>query len=388
LTYCLNVHPGETWHDAFAAIREHAEAVRRRVRPSAPFGLGLRLGDEAARQLSVAAELDAFKDYLAGHGLYVFTINGFPFGRFHGTRVKEDVYRPDWRAPDRLAYTERLARLLAALLPDGVTGSISTVPVSYKPWLKAPSDLRAAASNLAALADTLARIRDETGREIHVGLEPEPDCAVETTAEAIRFFERDLDAEAARRLGPRSDALRRHIGVCLDTCHAAMQFEDPAESLRRLAAAEIRVSKIQISAALAADGATARRELGRFLDPVYLHQVRVRRSDGRFEARADLDTALADDALDASPSAEWRVHFHVPLYFEGLAGLGSTATTLAPGFFAEALSGSTEHLEIETYTFGVLPEPLRTRSVSESFSDEFRWVLDRIRACQPRGQPA
>lgn len=378
LTYCLNVHAGETWAENLEAMRTHAAAVRAAVCPDRPFGLGLRLGHEAAGQLENERELVAFRAFLARERFYAFTINGFPYGRFHGAPVKQQVYAPDWRAPERLEYTLRLARILAGVLPEGVSGSISTVPLSYKAWIESPAGLESAAANLAELAAQLAELRDRTGREIHVGLEPEPDCAIENTPEAIAFFERALDPAARRRLGARAAAVRRHVGVCLDTCHMALQFEDPADSLRDLVRAGIRISKVQLSAALAAaGGAVARRELGRFCDPVYLHQVRVRADAGRVEARPDLAPALADAGLDPAGTREWRVHFHVPLYFVEDAGIRSTAGLVTPAFLAQALAAGIEHFEIETYTFGVLPEALRARGVDGSFAEEFRWVLAR-----------
>ena len=176
LTYCLNLHPGEAWAENFAAIQTHVLAIRDRVAPGGPFGLGLRLGDRAARELAPATRLAELRDFLAAHGLYAFTVNGFPYGAFHGTAVKENVYRPDWRSAERLDYTVRLAEILAALLPEGVAGSISTVPVSYKDWMKSEADLRPAVENLAECAHRLEELYRRTGKDIALALEPEPDC--------------------------------------------------------------------------------------------------------------------------------------------------------------------------------------------------------------------
>jgi sugar phosphate isomerase/epimerase len=180
------------------------------------------------------------RDELAERGLYAFTINGFPFGRFHGARVKEHVYAPDWRTRERLAYTNELADVLAELLPDGVSGSISTLPGSFKPWIQSAEDERSMAQNLVACARHLAAVQARTGREIHVGLEPEPWCWIETMDEAVRFFNGPLLAACA---SPAERKLvRRHVGICLDTCHAAVQFERPVAALQQVVAAGIRVS--------------------------------------------------------------------------------------------------------------------------------------------------
>lgn len=386
LTYCLNVHPGETLAEQMAAIREHAVPIRELVAPGVRFGLGLRLAGQAALDLESAARRQELQALLQAHNLYAFTINGFPYGAFHGSVVKQDVYRPDWREPVRRDYTCRLARILAAILPDGMTGSISTVPGSYKAWIRFQDDRDAMVGHLAATAGELARLREETGREIHLGLEPEPDCFLETTAETLAFFQQQLVPHGARWLvaqqgGSVSAAealIRRHIGVCFDTCHLALQYENLAESLRQLAAGGIRISKIQLSSAIRACWQPAAAEaLRRFCDPVYLHQVKTC-VDGRPVSRGDLADALTSSA--ACEGEEWRVHFHVPLYFVQDGVIGSTADQLTPAFFQAVADLRVEHLEIETYTFGVLPEPLRRRGVDRSMADEYGWVLAACRA--------
>ena len=384
LTYCLNVHPGETLDAQMAAIREHAVPIRAQVAPGARFGLGLRLANPASQELVSAARRKTLQALLDTHNLYTFTLNGFPFGAFHGAVVKADVYRPDWRETVRHDYTCRLARTLAALLPDGMTGSISTVPGSYKTWIRTPGDVRAMVDQLADTAAVLDSIRRETGREIHLGLEPEPDCFLETTAEVIAFFRDHLLPEGSQRLAATrggtpaaaEEMIRRHLGVCFDTCHLALQFENLGDSLRQLAAAGIRISKIQISAALRASCEPAAWEALRpFCDSVYLHQVKAR-VDGRVLSRGDLVDALA--AAPARRGEEWRVHCHVPLYSMGDGPLVSTADLLDPDFFRAALALRVEHFEIETYTFNVLPEPLRRLGVDRSIAEEFRWVLSRF----------
>jgi len=378
LTYCLNIHPGETWEANFAAIRDKATAVRQRVAPGRRFGLGLRLGRQAADELTGRrGALGDFRRFLADEGLYVFTVNGFPYGRFHGTAVKQAVYAPDWRAPERRDYTMLLIDILAALLPEGVPGSISTVPGSYRAWVSGADDARRMAAMLAETAAHAADVRRRTARDICVALEPEPDCFVETTDEAIGFLTGPLAAAAP------AEVLRRHVGVCLDTAHAAVEFEDPAEALRKLSAAHVRVAKVQLSAALRAAGdAESLRRLADFADPVYLHQVKVREAGGGVRSFADLPEALA-----APPAGEWRVHFHVPLFWSGDAVLGSTAELLGTAFWRAALA-ATPHLEIETYTFDVLPGELRLPDVTDSIAREYDWVLRQLAAVGSSGTGA
>ncbi len=353
LTYCLNIHPGETWKESVAAIRTYAAAVKERVSPDRPFGLGLRLSARAASELR--PHVPAFRDYLAGAGMYVFTINGFPYGQFHGTRVKELAYEPDWSRPERREYTEVLAWILAALLPEGVDGSISTVPVAYGKALPAE-----AVDSLVRTAEALARIEAQTGRTIVLALEPEPDCLIETTDEAVRFW-----GELRSRAGTE---VLRFLGVCLDTCHAAVEFESPADSICRLRAAGIPVPKIQISSALVVPpGADPVELLAPFADEVYLHQTRVL-SNGQLLRFSDLPEALREN-----PHGEWRVHFHVPLHFSGGGGLETTARLLDAAFLSEALAPD-RHLEIETYSFDVLPEP--RGDVVDSIASEFARLFE------------
>lgn len=387
LTYCLNIHPGESWAENFAAIREKVTAVKARVAPDQWFGLGLRIAQQAADELTASADLRA--EALAlfhEHQLYPFSINGFPYGRFHAGPVKENVYAPDWRTPERLHYTLQLADLLAGWLPEGIDGSISTVPGSFKPWIKTEADIEQMVDNLAAAVAYLHALREDTGREIHLGLEPEPDCFLETTAETIAFFNDTLIPAGANEVARilkcyKSDAeimMRRHLGVCFDTCHVALQYEDLAESLRAYRAADIRISKVQLSAALqAAATPETYAALAPFAEPVYLHQVKGRAKSGARIAWFDLSAAL-EEMPTFSDLEEVRVHFHVPLFFTGNGPIQSTSSALTPDFFHELREGACPHLEIETYTFDVLPPEVHPGDIVKSIAREYSWVLGQL----------
>lgn len=394
LTYCLNIHPGESWAENRAAIQTHALAVKRRVCPGSPFGLGLRLSRAAAEDLRAAERRADLRRFLDENGLYVFTINGFPYGSFHGTTVKENVYAPDWRNDARLEYTCLLADILADLLPDGVDGSISTVPGSYKPWITSAADVHAMADRFADCALYLARLQAAKGREIHLGLEPEPACFLETSGEAISFLDCVLPARGAARIRAASSLsaeeaevlLRRHIGVCVDVCHAAVEFENPARIIADYRDNGIRVSKIQISAAL--ESAPSADALRPFAEPVYLHQAAGLTRTGAVVRWTDLASAIED--LPRNPSlTRLRVHYHVPLFFAGDGELGSTAAVLDTAFFQLLRRGVCAHLEVETYTYDVLPERLRGGGVDDTVARELGWVIDRLapdfRACPGPG---
>jgi sugar phosphate isomerase/epimerase len=356
LTYCLNVHPGEGLSEVLAAIRGPAAEVKGRICPDEPFGLGLRLSAEAVRDMEPDAA--RYRREFDKAGMYAFTINGFPYGRFHGASVKTEVYEPDWTRPERLSYTRRLARVLADLLPEGVAGSISTVPLGYGGEIR-----KGAIDNLLQAALTCRRLLRETGREVVLALEPEPDCLLSTTDDVLEFWPR------LRRAG--DETTLRHLGVCLDCCHAACEFERPADSLRRLEEAGIRVPKIQISAAPRLPAGTDPIEaLSPFDEDVYLHQTRVC-SNGEGLSFPDLPAAL-----EQNPPGEWRVHFHVPLHFAAPGNLATTADLLDEEFLTRALTPG-RHLEIETYSFHVLPGG--GGEVVDSICGEFRWLMDRAR---------
>lgn len=395
LTYCLNIHPGESWAENFAALQEKTVEVKRTVRPDDWFGVGLRLAHQAAVELAGSGALiDEARDFFAREQMYPFSINGFPYGRFHSGPVKERVYQPDWRTAARRDYTIQLAQLLTNFLPLEVDGSISTVPCSFKPWVENDRDRLVMAHHLAAVVARFAEIHDETGQEMHLGLEPEPDCYLETTAEMIAFYNEVLLTagidEVARLMScerRRAEvALRRHLGVCFDTCHVALQFEEPLTALRAYQAEGIRISKIQLSAALAASGDPETwTALERFAEPVYLHQVKANTRSGARVSWYDLPTALVEGPQFADID-EVRVHFHVPLFFEEAGPLRSTAPTLTPEFFAELRRGVCSHLEIETYTFDVLPPELNPGNVVQSICREYEWVLRQMEAADQ--QPA
>jgi len=385
LTYCLNVHPGQTWSECLATIDNYALKVRDKVAPDQPFALGLRVSNQASVELARPQRLREFRELLDTYNLYVFTINGFPYGQFHGTAVKEDVYRPDWQSPERRDYTIRLADILAELLSKGMPGSISTVPCTYKQWIQTDRQVETMIEMLAETAAHLARLRERTGKDICLALEPEPDCYLETTAEVIDFFAGPLARHGAQRLTglgySHSDAehlLRRHIGVCFDTAHAAVAFEDPATSLAQLTRAGIRIGKVQLSSAIhLAPTPQSLEQIETFCDEIYLHQVKAIAADGRAVSHRDLSDAIQAAAADGGET-QWRVHFHVPLYWDKAGPLKSTSKLLT-GPFAEMLrAGAADGIEIETYTFDVLPDELRCADAAESIAREYRWVLRNV----------
>jgi sugar phosphate isomerase/epimerase len=389
LTYCTNIHAGESWDEVRESLEAHLPPIKAAVSPDAPLGLGLRLSAVAAQALSQPAAFEDLRAFLSRHDLYVFTINAFPYGPFHGTRVKEDVYQPDWLTTERLAYTDQSAEILARLLPEGLSGSVSTVPGTFKAVAAARPDApRAMADMMARHVATLVKLQQRTGREIVLALEPEPCCFLETIGETVAFFRDHLHTDAsaeivAREAGVSSEqahkALRRHLGLCYDICHGAVEFEDPADAFAKFQTAGIRVAKLQLSSALRIPvvGADTEASLKAFDDGVYLHQV-VERRNGAITRHVDLAPAFA--ALRAgNGGGEWRVHCHVPVFLEVAGAFHSTQPTLKAALACTRAGFVAPHLEVETYTWDVLPRELRQSGRADAIAREMNWVLGELR---------
>src|SRR5829696_2776021 len=388
LSYCTNIHPGESWREVRENLQRYLVPVRQRVSPGRPFGVGLRVSGESARSLADPRALGELRAFLAEHDLYVFTINGFPYGPFHGRPVKEQVYLPDWLDPERLTYTNRLADILAELLPDGVEGTISTVPGAFAPRVHGDADQARMAEAMLAHVAHLVKLRAATGRRVALALEPEPCCFLETIAETVAFFERHLlSTGAIARVSTstglaRADAeaaIRDHLGVCLDACHLAVEFEEPAQVLDALAGAGIRVPKVQVTAGLRVElregDDSALDALGAFADDVYLHQVVERRADGTLVRHLDLPQALA--AARQAPSSgdrEWRVHFHVPVFRERYGAFEGTQSYVAQLLGLIRDRDISRHFEVETYTWDVLPEEFRREGIVAGIAREVEWA--------------
>lgn len=372
LAYCTNVHRGETWAETFSTLEQHTLRVKERVCPDAPYAIGLRLGHQTSLELAEPKNLKAFQRWLEQHDCYVFTINGFPYGRFHGGRVKEQVFLPDWTSEERVAYTNRLFDLLVELLPAGVDGSVSTVPGSHKQFIDSADQEAAIRRNVWRSVEHVAQLAERTGRDLHLGLEPEPLGYLENSEEMARFYEQLRDEH------PNDERLIRHLGVNYDTCHKAIEFEAPEDVIARYRRHGVRISKLHFSNALSVRPTPETlADLRRFVDVVYFHQVIQRSADGTLTRFKDLDVAL-DAAEKATPpvDAEWRIHFHIPLHCPPDAMYGNTAGHLHG--VMDALKESPElcsHVEMETYTWEVMPREMKRSDVVEQLVEEYRWTL-------------
>ncbi|MEH0423176.1 metabolite traffic protein EboE [Streptomyces sp. B21-083] len=366
LAYCSNVHQAEDLAGVIAQLGAHAEPVRERLGVGR-LGIGLWLARTAVTELAADERaLTSLKGELAARGLETVTLNAFPYEGFHREVVKKDVYLPDWADPARLTYTLDCARVLAALLPDDARrGSVSTLPLGWRtPWPTERAD--AARRALDQLASGLAMLESSAGRRIRVGFEPEPGCVVETTTQAVREFA-DVDHD--------------YLGVCLDACHLAVQFEEPGAALGRLTDAGLPVVKLQASCAVEAPDPTdprARAALRELAERRFLHQTRTV-DEGAVVGVDDLPDALDADRLPASGTGSpWRTHFHAPLHAEPEAPLRTTTdqlTAVLDGLLGGP-SAVCDHIEVETYTWSVLPRP--PADLAAGIAAELAWARDRL----------
>jgi sugar phosphate isomerase/epimerase len=388
LGYCTNVHPYATLPGLIEVLGHEPATLRRRLVASgrlaadAPLGLGLWLPAAAAR--AAAADPAPLRRRLESLGLRAFTVNAFPLSDFHGARVKDEVFRPGWAEPARLEATLDAARALAALLPAGVTGTISTHTGAYRAWGPPLTDETAIARGLLAAAEGLAALREHTGRHIRLALEPEPFSTLETSAQAADFF--------ARRLLPAGEAAREHLGLCFDACHQAVEFEEPGAALATLRAAGVTIGKVQLSAALVlCDPARHSERLRPWAEDRWFHQVVARGADGTLRHVPDLPEALASQDPAIRGAAEWRVHFHVPLFARELEADGALRTTQPElaALLARPELREVEHLEVETYSFAMIPPERRAAlgvpTLLDALEREMNWVLDQLGTARGSG---
>lgn len=356
LSYCTNVHPGKAVQDVLSGLRQHTIPARNQL--GERIAAGLWLAASVVHELfQRPSSLHELQQLLVDGDLLCYTLNTFPYGDFHGERVKENVYLPDWTDPRRLAYTRDCAQLLAKLLPPGTEGSLSTVPLGFKGFDHPADFIDRCIAQLLQLAVDLDSLHDDTGKVLRLAIEPEPCCVLETTAECIAFFQRLFAVAESRSL---LDLARRHLGVCYDVCHQAVEFEDVTSSIQALNDAGIRINKVHLTCALEiiqpGQNPLAREQLARFAEPRYLHQTFARTAAGGLAHQLDLTQELCQSPPEPFCSADaWRVHFHVPVHREEFSALGTTREALKQALSAVSRLQYAPHLEVETYTWGVLP---------------------------------
>lgn len=386
LTYCSNIHVGESWEDHFLELKTYLPQIKKEVSPNIPLAIGLRLSHEASLTLIQKDKLLEWKEWLTKESMYVISINGFPYGGFHSDIVKENVYHPDWSTRERYEYTKRLFEILHELLPKGEEGGVSTPPLSYLYFetnkIDLKSNVETYTENIIKTLVDLIRFNKESNRVLHLDIEPEPDGIIGTFADWIRWYEIELLPRVLpilyREFGFEKDVAiqntKEHIRLCLDVCHLAVTNEVNDVILSELNRTGIKVGRIQVSSALKIKFTGSPEPILNALKPFdekkYLHQVVSLNKDGTMISYRDLGDAIN---AGAKPGEEWRIHFHVPIFLEKYDRFLSTQEELIFMLGEQKKAPLTNILEVETYTWNVLPKFLQISLVS-SISREINWV--------------
>jgi hypothetical protein len=384
LTYSTLVHPADNWEQLWTSLNTYLPRVKARVSPGAPFGVCIRLAAPTAELLAASrADREKLKRFLADNDMYVYTVNAFPYGAFKGTVVKEQVYEPDWRTEERTRYTINVADILADITRADISPSIQTAPLGFKPNVTGPDVVASYTEHVLRVAAHLVQLEARTGRTVTLAIEPEPHCFLETTDETVAYFTGHLyTGAAAGRLAklasiPISEAhvaLRRHIGIVFDIGHQAVGFEHIPTSLQKLVDASIPIFKLQEVAAMHIPEVTedAVAALAQYARTVYLTQT-VEKKNGRITKFLNVEDAFAAWKTDPGPR-EWRIHFHVPVFLEDLGAFRTTRFALEEALKFHKATPLSRQLEIETYTWDVLPDHLKTGDIVDYVCREIEWV--------------
>lgn len=388
LTYSTLVHPGDTWSEMWDSLTRYVPQVKARVAPHSAFGVSLRLSASSAKTLTGdPGERRRLREFLDQHDMYLYTVNAFPYGPFKNTIVKKQVYEPDWRSDERAVYTMQVADILAEVSPPSVNPSIQSPPLGFKPRVTGPDVVAAYTRQVIRVVAHLVQLRERTGRTVTLALEPEPYCFLETTEEALAYFKNHLYADDSVRTlvtqtglsKPQAEqAVRRHLGMVYDICHQAVEFEDIGASLQALADAGIPVFKLQEAAALHMPEVTQKTvdALRPYADTVYLTQT-VERRNGKLTRYLNLEDAFAAWDNDPGPR-EWRTHVHVPVFLDDLGEFRTTRFAIEDALKFHKQNKLSPQLEIETYTWDVLPPNLKTGDIVEYVQRELEWVRGQL----------
>lgn len=389
LTYSTLVHPADTWEDIWASLRQYVPQVKRNVCPDGPFGVSMRISHASSEALVASPEKRRdLRAFLDDNDMYLYTVNAFPYGPFKNQIVKEQVYEPDWSSESRLRYTMNVASILAEIAPEFVNPSIQTPPLGFKPNATSNAVIEAYAENIRKLVTHVNNIHRYKGRTVTLAIEPEPACFLETTGETVDFFNTALRTEASFRnlagktgatLEAAEEIMARHVGVVYDICHQAVEYEDITQSLQALQENRIPVWKLQEAAAMMIPEVTREKveAVRKYARTIYLTQTHQRTEDGRITRFLNLEDAIA--AWEKNPvPCEWRIHFHVPVFLDDLGPFRSTRFAIS-----EALAFQKEHrisdqLEIETYTWDVLPDELKSGDIVDYVTREIEWVRSQL----------
>lgn len=388
LTYSMLVHPGDTWSDMKASLTTFMPEIKKRFSPDAKMGVSFRMANATVEELLAKPDQRQWlKNYCLENDLYIFTVNAFPYGPFKGQLVKAEVYEPDWTTEKRTQYTINIANILAEVTSDDIEPTIQTAPLAFRPKSTDLKYQELFNENIYRVIAHLMELEQQTGRRVKLAVEPEPFCFLESIPETVDWFNESIyTLKAAERIAELSrqplaevfGAVRRYLGVVLDICHQSVQFEDIAEDIKLLSEAGIPIFKLQEAAALMVENVSPEivQELKKFTGTIYLSQTNQLR-DGKLTKFLNLEDAIAEWEENPGP-CQWRTHFHVPVFLKDLGSFQTTRSGIDVALKVHAKTPLSTHLEIETYTWDVLPDHLKTGDITEYLVRELEYVRDEL----------
>jgi sugar phosphate isomerase/epimerase len=388
LTYSTLVHQTDNWDQLWKSVNTYLPAVKARVAPHEKFGVCLRTSAPSAELLSAEpTKVADLKKFFADNDLYLYTANAFVYGVFKKQIIKEDVYEPDWATPERREYTKKVANLLAELAPEGINPSIQSAPLGFKPKVTGDDVVEAYTSNVVDVVAHLVELKKKTGKTVTLGLEPEPRCYLETTDETVKYFTEELfSGKTAQSLAKATGlneadaaaAMKKHMGVVFDIGHQAVGYEDIPASLQKLVDNGVQIVKLQEAASMYIPDVNQKivDALQSFAKTIYLSQT-CQKKDGKQTWFLNLEDAFEDWYKNPGPR-EWRTHFHVPVFLDDLGAFGTTRFALEQALAFHKKTPLSTHLEIETYTWDVLPDHLKTGDIVEYVTRELEWVKGQL----------
>jgi sugar phosphate isomerase/epimerase len=388
LTYSTLVHPADNWEQLYNSLVTYLPKVKARFAGNKAFGVCIRLSASTAQTLANSvAERDKLKKFLTDNDMYIYTANAFVYGHFKGDKVKEQVYEPDWRGEERTQYTINVANVLADVCPAGIAPSIQSAPLGFKPRVTGADVIASYTDHVLRVVAHLIELEAKTGRTVQLALEPEPYCFLETTDETIDYFTKHLYAGPAVEklaklahvpISEANEALRRHLGIVYDICHQAVEYEDIGASLQKLVDAGVPVFKLQEAAALHMPDVTQGvvDTLKRYAKTIYLTQT-MEKKDGKITKYLNVDDAIAAFEKDPGPR-EWRTHIHVPVFLDDLGQFRTTRFAIADALRFHKQKPISRHLEVETYTWDMLPDSLKSSDIVDYICRELEWVRGQL----------
>lgn len=390
LTYSTLVHPGDTWLEMWDSLNRYVPQVKARVSPHQSFGVSLRLSASSAQTLTGdRGERERLKEFLHQHDMYLYTVNAFPYGPFKNRVVKKDVYEPDWSTDLRSTYTMQVADILADVAAPHVNPSIQSPPLGFKGKVTGPEYVNEFTRHVLTVVAHMIMLEKRTGRTVTLALEPEPACFLETTEEAVDYFTNHLyAADAVRSIVTQTglskseaeQALRKHLGMVYDICHQAVEYEDIGASLQKLADNGIPVFKLQEAAAMRVPRVTREtvEAMRPFAETVYLTQT-VEKRNGQLTRFLNLEDAFEAFEKDPTGEREWRTHVHVPVFLESIGEhFKTTRFAIEDALKFHKKNKLSPQLEIETYTWDVLPDSMKTGSIVDYVQRELDWVKGQL----------